>query len=109
MGAPPALTADVLARFIKNGGAGAATAEKTVSLSDPDTPQTYTLGGSSDLWGATWTAEEINAMIAQVRATLGTGASAVFGIDSISITIAYTEPSGLRKAATLTLGMQIGL
>jgi len=54
-----------------------------------------TYGGSSTLWGATWTPADINASNfgVQISCTEWVGLPATAGVDFIRITIAYTPPA----------------
>jgi hypothetical protein len=54
-----------------------------------------TYGGSSTLWGTTWTPADINASNfgVQISCTEWVGFSATAGVDFIRITIAYTPPA----------------
>ena len=79
---------DVAARIVKGGAIGATDESRPDSWTFPDNVVTY--GGSSDLWGETWTAADINA------ANFGF-ALAVFGsdtlafVDAISIKVFYSS------------------
>jgi len=71
---------------------------------------TVTYGGSSDLWGASWTAEDINAGGFGFDLSVNAGASGdTCNIDSVSVSIDYTPPAGTvwTLPATLT-GMDTG-
>ncbi len=61
---------------------------KTVQLTT--TPTVYTVGGASDLWGATWTADEVNSSIFGVQLTaIGEGTTSANDLD----TIVYITPA----------------
>jgi hypothetical protein len=53
-----------------------------------------TIGGSANLWGTTWTPDEINASTFGAAIAHGTSATFSFGIDYISIEVFYTPSTG---------------
>lgn len=89
-GTSPSLT-DVAARIIKGGVIGSTDKSIVGNWATIDTNVTY--GNSTDLWGETWTPEEINS--ADFGFAIRTSGAAIFNtvtshIDHINITIYYT-------------------
>lgn len=58
----------------------------------------FTYGGASDLWGETWTAADINdadfGIVIRITLTMSAESSVNADVDSVRITINYTESSG---------------
>lgn len=86
------LDADVL--LIKGGVRGSTDRATATAYTTTDVTEAH--GGSSDLWGATWTPAEINAsnfgvaFVAQKSGT--TGKARTVSVDHISVTVDYTLP-----------------
>lgn len=78
---------------LKKSGTDSAGDDYGIETDWPATPgATRSFGGVSDLWGTTWTAEEINASTFGVLfANKSTGTDADVYIDYIRVTITYTE------------------
>ena len=73
--------------------------EQSTGATLPTNDTYVTYGGTTDLWGETWTAEDIN------LATFGVGFSAVGGIasvDHIRITVYYTTAGTTKDVITHT-------
>ena len=71
-----------------NGGTTWTTYRNTANLSKTDT--VYTLGGTSDLWGRTWTAAELSDANFRVRITnVATNTSRDFSLDQIAVQVTY--------------------
>ena len=85
---------DNAVRIIKGGNIG--TTDKSLVANWSGTEAYFTYGSSSDLWGETWTADDINA------STFGVGLSVIFNggttstnsVDHIRITVYYTAAVG---------------
>jgi hypothetical protein len=74
---------------------GAATGTDHASSTDwPTSDGTRTYGGSTDLWGTTWTVAQINASNFGVRlkADSDTSSSRTLGVDYVEIRVYYTPP-----------------
>lgn len=81
------LANDVAVRIVKGGAIGSTDRS---SLTDWTTTETYlSHGGISDLWGETWTAEDINASDFGVALSAG-NATDTCSVDHIRITVYYT-------------------
>jgi len=76
------------------------------SAAPPGTLGDVNLGGASDLWGAALTSALVNGSL-----RVGVYAAADLlndydvDVDSIGVTVHYTEPSGTRRSITLGLGL----
>ena len=83
-------------KIVKAGSIGAQNKSAGASWTTTDTYFSY--GSSSDLWGETWTAAQINAsnfgvvISAQLNDPMGFGVTAE--VDHIRITVYYTEATG---------------
>ena len=89
LGAFPAF--DTAARIVKGGAIGATDKSNPASWTFPDNVVTY--GGSSDLWGETWTAAAING--ANFGFALAAfGSDTFIAVDAISITVFYSTNCG---------------
>lgn len=85
------------ARIVKAGTIS--TSDKTVTW--PTTEAVQTLGSSSDLWGETWTADDINSsttgFAVSVNVDDGGGPTATAFVDHITMTVTYTQSSTSYK------------
>lgn len=64
----------------------------------------HTYGGAADLWGTTWTADEVNADAFAVHlAYYSDSANATFQVDFVRVTIYYTE-SGTSRSQVIVVG-----
>ena len=59
--------------------------------------ETITYGGPTDLWGTTWTADEINSVLATQISVRSTANSRVAYVDNIRITVYFTPPPVLSS------------
>jgi hypothetical protein len=89
-------TRDNSIRIVKGGTIGSTNRADTVTLWT-NTDTYYSRGGSSDLWGETWTAEDINSSnfgvaISAIRPS-GSFPQLAGRIDHVRITIDYTVPA----------------
>lgn len=85
---------DQFVKIVKGGAVGATNkADTTTEWSTTEAYKSY--GGSSDLWGTTWTPTDINASNFGFVITPqgGAGASVDAQVDHIRITVYYTETS----------------
>ena len=99
-------TVDNAARIVKGGTIGSTDKSSVTAWTGTDTYLSH--GGVSDLWGETWTADDINAT------TFGSALSAVNAdpsfvdnptIDHVRITVYYTEAAtGRSRMSTLMCG-----
>jgi hypothetical protein len=93
---------------IKSGVAGGTDQNAGATWPISDTYKTY--GGSSNLWGQTWTPSDINAsnfgVECSAEVTGGSSTSTVASIDHVRITIDYT-PAGSSTPQKITLGVGI--
>ncbi len=74
------------------------------ALSWPATYSNQVYGGSSDLWGLTWTPADINNPLTAVRlGVYNLSASSVSGVnvDFVSMTVYYANPLGIVESQTL--------
>lgn len=62
------------------------------------TPTNYDYGSSSQLWGLTWTAAEINSANFQLRISMNAGSTGFSAgdpaVDFLAVNVHYTPPSG---------------
>lgn len=94
---------DNAVRIVKGGTIGSTDKGRSGSFPWPTTDAYVTFGSSSDLWGESWTAADINA------STFGTAISArvpsdggLAQVDHCRITVHYTESSGRRRRVIMT-------
>ena len=88
-------------RIVKGGTVSTTDLSTGTALPETDTYKTY--GSSSNLWGETWTSDDINGstfgfVISIVGYQGPTGTAPTAQVDHIRITIHYTEASGDTKA-----------
>ena len=91
---PSGVTVDNSVKIVK-GGTITGT-DKSVGAAWPSTDAFNSYGGSSDLWGTTWTASDINSSdFGCVISCVRSGAESVQTafVDSVRITVYYTEAS----------------
>jgi hypothetical protein len=77
--------------------------DKSAGVAFPTSDAYETFGGISDVWGGTWTPDDINASTFGIRlrsSTLLSGGSGAANIDHVRITIYYTT----NTAPTITAG-----
>ncbi|MBS1983098.1 MAG: hypothetical protein JST16_02905 [Bdellovibrionales bacterium] len=81
-------------RIIKGGTIGSTDKSSGTAWGTSDAFSTY--GGSSDLWGETWTASDINSSNfgAALSARSTSGTSRTYSVDSVRITVSYVSSSG---------------
>lgn len=84
---------DYAVRIVKGGAIGA-TDNSSTGINYPSTDAYWTYGANNNLWGETWTAEQINASnFGLAYATVnGSGFSHTVYVDHIRITVYYTNP-----------------
>lgn len=74
---------------------------------------TATYGGSSDLWGESWTDSDINSsdfgMVISAALTGISGGGVIARIDHVKITVYYTEPAGGGQCSSQSIGVRLGL
>jgi hypothetical protein len=71
-----------------NGGSSWSTYRNTAVLSTADT--VYTLGGTTDTWGRTWTTTQLSDANFRVRITnVATNTSRDFSLDQIAVRVTY--------------------
>ncbi len=75
------------ARLVKAGSAVGTPAVTAMTGGSVDT--VYTLGGSTELWGTTWTAAEVNAADFGVQVWAGASVAETIGVDAITLTVYY--------------------
>src|SRR5262245_26789712 len=81
-------------RLVK-GGANGATNKTGTGAVTPGAPDSFLVyGGSNDLWGETWTAADVNAADFGFAFRISAIISITF-VDSISIRVFYSPPTGL--------------
>ena len=90
--------------------------KKSSATTWTSTDSIETFGGSSDTWGRSWTASEINnsnfgvALSANLNYTYsieGSGPAGAPQVDAITITVDYTDSGGTRRRAVYTAKTQI--
>ncbi|CAI8743077.1 conserved protein of unknown function [Methylococcus capsulatus] len=91
---------DKAVRIVKGGVVGAT--DKSAAGDWPTTDTFASYGSSSDLWGETWTAADINA--ANFGAAIATQSTFVrtASVDAVRITVYYTDVSAITESATAT-------
>lgn len=85
------LTADYSIRIVKGGSIKPTDRSKGAHYPATDTYQSY--GGSSDLWGQSWSYSDINSSnfgVAIAAQRNGSGGTTAGGIDNVRITVYYT-------------------
>ena len=88
---------DVIFQLTKDGAARVGD-NKAKNANWNTSPTVLEYGGSSDLWGTTWTASEINASTFGVHmANQATTANADIYVDFIRVTVDYTIPPDIPK------------
>ena len=83
----------IAARIVKGGTVGATDRSGSGVLPDGPTDGVVTYGGSSDLWGETWTATDINSAGFGFAFRASAIAAIVF-VDAMSITVFYSTDCG---------------
>ncbi len=96
-------------KIVKGGSIGSTNKGVDVAWPDADFKEAYaSYGGSSDLWGETWTAEDVNAsdfgLAISVR-NPGVKWSVSAAVDHVRITVYYTEGASPPAAASATMGL----
>lgn len=98
---------DSTVRIVKGGVIGATNKADTVTIWPlTDTYKTY--GASTDVWGETWTADDINsstfgfAISAQNSQTTGSSETRTGYVDHIRITVYYTPPANSPPSLTVS-------
>lgn len=94
---------DARVRIVKSDGS-IGTTDKADTATDWPTTDTYkTYGGSSDLWGETWTATDINdvdfGVVLSATLTVASESSCIALVDHVRITIDYTA-AGVNSSTT---------
>ena len=90
-------------RIVKGGTIGST--DRSASESLTDTLSNYDFGGPTDLWGETWTADDINeANFGSVLALTKASGNTFFGADAVWIKVYYTEASGYSASGSLKAG-----
>ena len=74
----------------------------------PTSLTTATYGGTSDLWGTTWTCSDINALNFGVSLTVSSSNDRTASVDYIQISITYTVPGSLNWYTVSSGGSSIG-
>ncbi len=94
---------DSAVRIIKGGSIGAT--NKASASTWPTTEATATYGSASDLWGDTWTADDINSSNfgMAIATVFNPDVSITASIDNIRITVSYTV-AATPQHATVLLG-----
>jgi hypothetical protein len=106
---PAADVVDNAVRIVKGGSIGSTNKASVTSWPSSDAYASY--GSSSDLWGETWTASDINAstfgsvLSAKDNAGDSTGSARV---DHVRITVHYTDLIG-QKVTTTATGGRLGV
>jgi hypothetical protein len=71
-----------------DGGTSWTAAKATATLTKNDV--IYTLGGTNDMWGRTWTVAELDSALFRVRITnVATNISRDFSLDQIAVRVSY--------------------
>lgn len=94
---PNANAVDVIIAIVKGGTIGSTNKASATEWPTTDTYATY--GGSTDLWGETWTSTDINATnfgvaISSKHNRVSPKGSGIAQIDHVRITVYYTESAG---------------
>lgn len=91
------------ARIVKSGTIGSS--NKIVTW--PSTEAIQTLGSSTDLWGETWTVDDINAsttgFVVAAKDVDG-GENNIFSVDHITMTVYYTEGASTTPTPDIAVG-----
>ena len=97
---------DNLVNIVKmNGSIGATNKALAPTWSLSNTYSSY--GNSSDLWGETWAATDINdTNFGVVISAVADGISPTASIDYIRITVSYTIPGGTLTGISTLTGVQ---
>lgn len=92
---------DNAARIVKGGTIGATDRSNATEWTSTDTFLSH--GGSSDLWGETWTPADINATtFGAALSAIGNVSSPSFArIDAVRITVSYTVPATSSVSGTV--------
>lgn len=112
MSTAPAGQYDALAQLVKSGTPVGSSRISAGNAEDPgnDPFAQHDLGGPTDLWGTTWTRDEINANLAvDCWFDLGSGvAGSPFEFDAVGVTVYYTV-AGQPRSQTIWMGLGLGL
>jgi hypothetical protein len=81
---------------------------KAVANTWPTSATNYTYGGSTDLWGTTWTPAQINAIAPQIAAEeIGGDYSITAYVDSVGLTV-YTSGGTFTAKGRIRIGSNYG-
>lgn len=97
---------DNAVRIVKGGTIGAT--DKASGTTWPGTEATATYGSSSDLWGETWTATDINSSTFGAALSVSCGTMCAMGqpqVDNMKITVNYTASTPGVSATRWAMGM----
>lgn len=92
---------DLRARIVKADGT-IGTTDKAQVASWPTVEAYETYGGATDLWGETWTAEDINDADFGFALSAQASSGHTLSIDHIRITVYYSEVSVISETITLS-------
>lgn len=71
----------------------------------PSTEAFYSYGGSTDLWGLTWTPSQINASSFQARLSVKTDNTSIVGdvasVDTVRVTVYYDQESQVSRSVAV--------
>ena len=104
-----AFTKDIVLQLLKAGTIVGSNKADTVNKWGT-TDSIYTYGGSSDLWGTTWTDSDINGStfgcVFRAEASNGTksGSATLSSVDHVKITVYYTGGSSATASSVLLAG-----
>ena len=102
---------DNTVQLLKNGSAVGSNKASATTWANTGTLSTVTYGSSTDLWGTTWTAADVNDVDFGLRfvAKNVAAATSTASIDSITITVYYTpNPDGIGTPGTPVKTANIG-
>lgn len=99
---------DSSVRIVKGGVIGTTNKANTSSFWDNNADVIATYGSTSDLWGQTWTVNDINdsnfGVVFAVKKDTTAGSNTSAFVDHIKITVSYTEAPGTIHVTTNTVG-----
>jgi len=102
---------DSTVQLLKAGSTTGSNKASSTTWANTGTTSTVTYGSSTDLWGTTWTATDINNTSFGLRfiAKNVAAASSTASVDSITITVYYTpDPDGIGTSGTPIKTANIG-
>ena len=102
---------DNTVQLLKNGSATGSNKASATTWPNTGTLSTVTYGSSTDLWGTTWTAADVNDVDFGLRfvAKNVAAATSTASVDSITITVYYTPtPDGIGTPGTPVKAANIG-